>query len=202
SFGQVMVAQAFTQYFVIIVDYGFNFSATREISLNRHDGVRVSEIFCSIMLLKGFFFIISLLIVVCLVFTVEKFSTMPGLYLLSFTTVLSNVLLPTWFFQGLEQMKYITVVNLTSKIVSTIFIFALIRSSEHSLWVPLIYSASSILPSTIALVHARKIFKLKIILPTFENLITHLKNGWYIFLSSISTSLYSVTNTFLLGFLF
>jgi polysaccharide transporter, PST family len=40
-----MLAQSFIQYFVLITDFGFNLSATRKISINRDDAIKVNEIF-------------------------------------------------------------------------------------------------------------------------------------------------------------
>jgi len=45
KYGLISFAQAFIGYFIIFTDYGFNLSATREISINREDSKKVSKIF-------------------------------------------------------------------------------------------------------------------------------------------------------------
>jgi PST family polysaccharide transporter len=202
AFGQVMFAQAFVQYFITIIEYGFNFSATREISVNRENRKRVSEIFCSVMTIKVIFFFISLLLLIVLVFTVERFSSSPAIYFLTFASVIGNILFPTWFFQGLEKMKYITFVNLVTKIISTFSIFIFITKPSDLIFVPIINAIAFIVPSIISLFYLRKIYPLEIIIPTFKNMLTELKSGWFIFLSSVSTSLYGSSNTFVIGLLF
>lgn len=201
-FGQLMFAQAFAQYFIIVIDYGFNLSATKEVSLHRLHSEKVSEIFCSVIFLKMMFFFLSFAILLLLVFTVDKFSEFRMIYVFTFLTSLGSVLLPTWLFQGLEKMKYITIVNLTSKIASTLFIFILIKRSDQLILVPIVNSVASILPGVFILLYLNKIFTVQWIVPSKASIWLQLANGWFVFLSSISTSMYTITNTFLLGLMF
>ena len=73
KFGLIAFAQSFIQYFNILTDYGFNLSATREISIYRDNKEKVSEIFSSVMIIKFGLMIISLVILSFLVFTIPKF---------------------------------------------------------------------------------------------------------------------------------
>src|SRR5512140_3234133 len=52
KFGLIAFAQAFVQYFMILTDYGFSISATKEISLCQHRPSEVSKVFSSVMMVK------------------------------------------------------------------------------------------------------------------------------------------------------
>lgn len=201
-FGHIMFAQAFVQYFVTIVDFGFNFSATKDITLNKEKSENVSEIFCSVMILKAALLCISFAAFCIIVFVIDRFSSHRIIYFLSFGTVIGNMLFPSWFFQGIEKMQYITFVNLLSKIISTICIFVFIKTPDHFLTVPTIFSLSFLLPSLLSLFYVRKIFPITLIFPSSTTLLHNFNKGIFIFLSSISSSLYSISNTFILGLLF
>ena len=77
KYGLVNFAAAFAAYFTIITDYGFNLSATQEISVNRDNPKRVSEIFSSVFTLKMLFFVISTLIFLPIVFVFPSIQRKP-----------------------------------------------------------------------------------------------------------------------------
>jgi PST family polysaccharide transporter len=74
KFGLVAFAQSFIMFFNILVDFGFSLSATREISVNRDNQEKITEIYSSVMIIKFVLIILSFLIMNGIVFSFEKFS--------------------------------------------------------------------------------------------------------------------------------
>ena len=62
NFGLVNFALSIIMYFHILVSFGFELSATREVSIHRENLDKVSEIFSAVMMIKTIFMFISLLI--------------------------------------------------------------------------------------------------------------------------------------------
>jgi len=199
KFGLVAFAWAFIQYFVVLTDYGFNLSATREISINREDKKKISRIFSSVLLIKLCFLALSFLVLAGLIFFVPRFRGDWLVYLFAFGMVIGRALLPVWFFQGMERMKYITFLNIVAKFIFTISIFVFIREVHDYIYVPLINSLGFLIAGILGLWIAYRDFKIKISLPDFEDITYQLKEGWYIFISTLSISLYTTSNTFILG---
>jgi PST family polysaccharide transporter len=199
KFGLISFAQAFIGYFVILTDYGFNLSATREIAIYREDKEKISEIFSSVMVIKFFLFLLALGIMSAIIFTFEKFKQDWKIYYLTFGMVLGQVLFPVWFFQGMERMKYITFLNILAKLIFTIAIFVFVRKVEDYLYVPLLNSSGFIVAGVLGLWIILKDFGIEFKMPSWKEIKYQLKEGWYIFISTVAISLYTISNTFILG---
>jgi len=201
KFGLVMFAQAFATYFVLLTEYGFKLSATREVSINRNNKEKVSEIFCSVYFVKMTLLIISFIIFTALVFSIPRFNVEHLVFMFSFIMVLGNLIFPVWLFQGMERMKYITIINVLVKIAFVIPIFLFIKSQSDYAYVPLINSLSFLISGVIAFYFGIKIFRIKLFLPSVQNIVRQFKEGWHIFISTITASIYTTSIPFILGLL-
>ncbi len=199
KFGLISFAQAFIGYFQILTDYGFNLSATKEISVNRENKKMVQEIFSSVILIKLMLFLLSFLILSIFLIFIPRFRNDWSVYIFTFGIVLGNVLFPVWFFQGMERMRYITIIHMIAKIIFTISIFIFIRKTSDYLYVPLINSLGSLTAGILSLILVNKDFGIQFLIPSFELIKHQLKEGWHIFISTVAISLYTTSNTFILG---
>jgi PST family polysaccharide transporter len=183
----------------MFTEYGFNFSATRKISISRGDINRVSGIFSSVLTIKAAFLLISLFILNVLIFFVPKFRQNAVVYVFTYGMLLGNVLLPVWFFQGMERMRYIATLNIAAKLFFTAGIFIFIKEQADYIYVPLVNSLGFITVGAISLWIAGKKFGVKFTIPKVETIIEELKEGWHIFISTVAISFYTTSNTFILG---
>jgi PST family polysaccharide transporter len=199
KFGLVMFAVAFIQYFLMLTDYGFNLSATQEISVNREDKAKISEIFSSVMLIKGVLTFLSFAILAGMIIWIPKFRGDWLVYILTFGTVAGQALFPVWFFQGMERMKYITALNILAKVVFTVLIFVFIRAQSHYVYVPLFNSLGYLVSGILGIWMALSRFKVKPVFPGISIIYRYLKFSTQFFLSRVSVSLYSNSNSFIIG---
>jgi len=199
KFGLIAFAQAFIFYFIVITDYSFNLTASREISINRDQQRKVSEIFCSVILIKSVLMFLTLLFLIILMVMTEKFGEEWIVYSFAFGMVIGHVLFPLWFFQGIEKMRYIAILNILAKSIYTISIFIFIRRVEHYKFVPLLNSFGFITTGVMGIVFAIKKFNVKLLIPSLNMIKINLKEGWHIFVSYLSSTLFTSSNVFLLG---
>lgn len=200
KFGLIAFAQAFTQYFVMLTDYGFAFTATREVSVNRRDINKISETFSSVIVAKFIIAMVCFSILCLVVFFIPKFAQDKIVYFLFFGIVVGNIFSPTWLFQGMEKMKYSVFINVLVKAVFTIPIFIFIKKDADFIYLPLIislgYLFGGIWSLFVVFIKLGIFFKM----PRLDHVRRQFTEGWKIFISMIFLNLGGATNTFILGF--
>lgn len=199
KYGLVMFAQSFIMFFNILVDYGFNLSATREISVNRDDKNKITEIYSSVMTIKLLLLAVSFIVLCLLVFSIDKFAPDAEIYLLTFLMVVGQALFPIWYFQGMERMKYITIINIFSKVIFTVAIFGFVQKESDYWLVPVLNGLGVCVGSIYALWLIRTSFKQKLEFQSFNKITTHFKDSTQFFLSRVGASAYTSANVFILG---
>ncbi|OCC15615.1 Membrane protein [Dissulfuribacter thermophilus] len=201
KFGLIMFAQAFITYFTIFTDYGFNLSATREISIARENKEKISKIFSAVMLIKIILLIISFLLLSAIVFSFTRFKEDRLVFIFTFGIVLGQTIFPVWFFQGIERMKYITILNIIAKLIFMIAIFLVVHQTSDYLYVPILNSMGYIIAGLISLYIIFSHFDIQLHKPKKSMLIRLFKESTQLFFSNLSVTLFTISNTFILGLL-
>jgi len=201
KFGLIAFAQAFVQYFMILTDYGFNVSATKEISLCIENKSKVRNVLSAVMTIKIALTLLSFLVLCLVVYFVPKFRNDWMVYTLSFGAVIGNTLFPSWFFQGSENMKYTAKINIIGQFAYAFGIFLLIHGPDDYLLVPTVTSVSALITGLIGqyILFAR--FRLTMQLPKLKDLQRQFEAGWNIFVAAIAINAYTNTRVFAVGLL-
>ena len=114
-FGLLAFSTTVISYFQTITDWGFQLSAVRDVAQNRNEKRKVSDIFSNVMncrlLLMAFCYIVLSL----LIYFIPNFRSSALVLYLTSLILPGFVFFPTWFFQGIERMKYITIFNFIFK---------------------------------------------------------------------------------------
>jgi polysaccharide transporter, PST family len=198
-YGLIAFAQAFAQYFVILTDYGFNLSATKRIALIRDDNAEVSSVFWSVLLIKVGLMVMGMIVSAVIVFSVPRFRPDAALYAIAYVAVVGNVLFPVWLFQGMEQMRYISVVTGGAKVLSAILLFALVHRPSDYVIALAIQSGGLLIAGIVGFWTGISRFGLVFRQPSKVYVTQVLADGWHLFVSNAAGTLYATTNVFLVG---
>lgn len=202
KFGLLAFVAALILFFQNIIEYGFNLTATKDISCNQNNLHELNKIVNSVIQAKIILFIISFFILSLIVFSFEKFRIDWYLYYFTFMIALGELLFPIWFFQGVEKMNYIVKLTIISRILYSISIFLFINDIEDYIYVPILNSLSFILLGLMSIYVLHKDFSIRFKLQSTEEIIKVIKDGYHIFLSKTTVYLYTSANILLLGFFY
>jgi len=199
NFGKISIAQAIILYLVIIPDYGFNFTTTAEVVKSKNNINQLSGVVANTLVAKAFLLIVAfVLLLVASTFSFVRSEA--SLFFWGFSIVIGQTFFPMWFFQGIEKMKLIALLNLGSRILLTILIFFLIHEEGDYTRVLPIYGFSNLVGSIVALTIVYFKFKLKLRLPNFDEIKDNLKNGFPIFISSLANNAFVNSGLIILGY--
>ncbi|WP_282111046.1 flippase [Shewanella algicola] len=198
AFGLVMLSFSASAIAYIVTDFGFNLSATYEISKRRDDRAYVNELLGAILLIKlG----LCLLLFLC-IFMYSYFIgfgtgglTLPIYISLN---VLVQAFLPTWFFQGIEKMKNVTICIVLAKISYVFLVFLFINSKSDVNEVILFYAVSNLVAVSVA-ISAIYYNGYAIKAPRTVKITDVFKDSSQFFLSRAAVSIYTSASTFLVG---
>ncbi len=199
KYGLTVYAQTVMMYFIVFIDYGFNLTATRKISLLKSENKSITDVFNSVISTKLFLLLISLFALTLIVLLIPKFT---GLWLLYFFTsgvLIGQVFFPIWLFQGLQEMKYLMYFNFLSRVIFTILVFVIIKTESDFIYVNLLSSLGSILIGIVSIAFVIKKYKIKFQIAKRNEIIFELKDGWMVFLSNFSIQMYVSSNIIILG---
>jgi len=185
-------------YVIMFATYGFNYTATKQISQCRDDRRGVNVIFNAVIASKLMIGVaLSLLIFMAQRF-VFRDEMAPLMFLFGIGMIFGDVFTPVWLFQGMEQMKYCTIVNASSKILFTLLVFIVIRKSEDYYLLIALNSAGYILAGILSMFLARRQFGIKLGLARFADIKYQLKEGGAVFGSTLGMYLYRNANVIIL----
>jgi polysaccharide transporter, PST family len=201
KFGVVAFATVVVQYFMMFTSFGFGYSATQQISFHQVDTKKVSAIFSAVVSIKLMISVLCGLVLTIMILLFDQFRSDYLIFIYSFGMVIGDALVPVWLFQGMEKMKFITIVNFFSKLVFTLLIFVYIRAEADYMVVPVFNTLGYLVAGMISFVVAYRTFRLHFVLPSFSEIKIQIMEAWPIFLSTFSMNLYRNANVLLLGFL-
>jgi len=198
-YGLIVYAQAIIGYFVILVNFGFNDSATKEISICRENKQKLNEIVSSVLILKGILFILSMIALSILILFIPGIRDQKVLFYLTMWMCFYEFAFPIWYFQGIEKMKYITIVNLISRFSFLVLIFFFVRHSDDYLNIPILNGIGALIAGSISLYIVFHKQKIRFSFQPIQILLFYARNSLHYFASSISIQVYLKMNKVIVG---
>lgn len=191
NYGRLEYARILIFYFTIIINYGFDYSATRDISINRYNDEILRRITSEVYAAKVILFSLSTLI---LYIFIEVDPSLQEIRYLLWGTYLINigfVLFPMWLFQGLEKISHVAVINIIIKLLVLSLIFLLLKNKDQYWIYNFLQSASQIIIGIVSIIIIRFYLKIPLEIVKLNGILYRFKSGLRVFVSSILITIYS-----------
>ena len=198
-FGTVGYAQNIVSYLTLLVNFGFEYSATRQIALAGDDKEKKRQLFWAVITAKTGLLVLSFVILAFLPLFVERVACDPRLYIYTALTNIGIVFFPTWYLQGEQQMDKMAWANFFTKLLGALLVIAIVREASMYRWYPLLLSVSSIFVGIGAMIYVVRHFEIGRYVCTREAMKEVLQAGAPIFINNVFISLYTTVNMTLLG---
>ncbi len=200
GFGKIAFAAAVIVWFQTITDWGFSYTATRDVARNRDSLEKVSEIFSNVLWAKSLLALASFIILFIITELIPYLKENQILLFITFMLVPAKILFADWFFQAIERMKFITIFDLISKAIFTLCIFVFVKEKTDFILQPLFLSLGSIVVGLASFYLIVFKFKIKILPPNYLEIIKTIKNSKDVFINNIVPNFYNSFSSVLLGF--
>lgn len=198
GWGAVLFAQAIGAFVAIAVEYGFDFSATRETARYEGDKKRLQELIAGVLGAKVVLAAIGVAgALVARPYTL-RVAPSPALFWASTLWGVGQGVNMLWYFQGLQRMRWAGALDIGGKVIATIGIFALVRTPEDGWKVMAAQALGCGISHAITVGIAYR--EVGFCWPRPQLVWEALRLGWPMFLFRASQSLSTSANGLILGF--
>lgn len=199
--GQVNFYNSIIGYISLFTCLGIPMYAVREVARERDDIVQMNRTTIEVLLLHTLLTLIGYVAVVILCLTVPQIKENIPLFLILSITLIFTVIGCDWFYNGIEDFKYITIRGIVVKSISVILLFLLVKSKEDLLWYGVYCVVGSIGGNIFNFIRLRKYIHKENIIFTQLHIFRHLKPAIKVFSFNVVISVYLQLNPVLLGFM-
>lgn len=198
-YGVVLTAQVLASYVTLVVGFGSDNVCAKFVSQYRTDKEKLSEIVSSVLILRMLIWFFSFFVYGLIVFVIPTYRSYMVLFLLTYGLSMQKLLLPQFFFQGLEKMKIPSLINVGSNLLFLCLIFIVVRDKNDVLLVPIFYSLGFFCGGVASLYIIFKNMNIHFKVPQVKIMIFYLKESIPVFATEVISTIKDKFNILLLG---
>ncbi|POP47702.1 hypothetical protein CHU32_00725 [Superficieibacter electus] len=199
NFGILSIFLAAQQYMIMLVEYGFTLTGSRDIARaenkKQEQNVVTEIIYCR-----------SLMFLLCVICVgagaiLTKYNENTVCYFIMIVSIFSTIFNQSYFFIGKEKTGFIVISSTISRILSIIFVLFFVKNKNDIDFAMLAYSFNIIIPNILSILYmvCKLNFSLFIRTTSIE-IKKRFKSGFDIFISNVFTNIYSSLTLVYLGF--
>lgn len=189
NFGKTAVGMAIAFFLIVFVDYGSDIIGVREVAVNRDNFEALNKIFTTTYVVKAIILIVVLVITSIVFMSFPYFKTESKMFFLGLLVLIGQFINPTWFLQGIENVKWITILNVISKTIYLVGIFFTVKHEQDYIYINMWWGIGMIISNLILFILVVKKHQFSFLSVNKLEVKTHIKNDFSMFSSQIFVSL-------------
>ncbi|MCX5662816.1 MAG: flippase [Planctomycetota bacterium] len=197
AWGRVCLAQAFAQYMILLIEYGFIYSATRQVAQCRDKPNELADLVAGVMGAKTLLACAALIPTLLLWWLHPVFHEYSKILWVALFYAVLFAFHPLWFFQGIERLRVIATLDVIAKSVTTLGVFLVVRHPRDAWKVLALYALGASISTVVGLIVVYRNVRPR--LPSAGLVRDALRMGFTMFVFRSAVSLYAVSNAFILG---
>jgi PST family polysaccharide transporter len=187
QFGLVNLSLSVIILLNILVGFGYNLSAPKDVAVSQLDKVALSHLVSNVFSGKVLLATLATFSIIVGVFGFNLFREYQTILLFSCLLLFSEATLPLWFFQGMEKMKLISIANIFSKLLFLMGIVLFIHHPEQSKWVNFIMGFFGLSINIFLLFYIHTFLEIRFYRPQFSSIWKSLKENVLFFCSNMAS---------------
>lgn len=188
-FGRVSACLAVYFFLMVFVDYGSDIAGVKDVSVYREDKKALSAMLSTAYASRLVMLAAVLLLVVLSVVVIPALATEKAMYFMALPVLAAQAISPIWVFQGLEDFKWTTFINIFSKGFYMAGVFLFVKQAEDYVYINLIWGMGMLLANAAALWYLSYRFNIKVTHTSNAEVVTFLNKHFALLWSQIFFSL-------------
>lgn len=168
NYGAYLFVFSIISILTVIIKFNLNTHAIKLVSLNSHSSRNLSHIVSCIFSAR-----LYLTLLVCFIglgtLLIFDFGELEKLYYAFFWLMFSEVFVSVFFFQGIEDLRQVTLMSIVFKVLTAISIFVFIHTPEDYIKLAYITSWSAMIPALYFMFVIRNKYNIKFYLAPLKN---------------------------------
>jgi PST family polysaccharide transporter len=197
GWGVIAFVLSMADILALIIEFGFNLSATREISRQRHHRENCRDVMSGVLGAQTLLAMFGIGLTAVIAPHIPLLRNQPKLVAAGLIYALAQGCTPLWFFQGLERLRVAASLEISAKSAAVFAVFLIVRSPLDGWKVVVLQAAAAGVSATVGIALAIRAFGFRF--PSYKLVSDALHRGWPMFVFRSAESLYGIGNTFLLG---
>lgn len=199
AYGVISYLTPVMGYFILLFDFGFNFSATKKIAQHRADPVLIEKTIAAVYTAKILLVLAGFLPLMLLLLCIDLLRQYVLLTVLYYLSTAAQIFIPDFLYRGLEKMEGVTIRYILAKLITAVLIFLAVRDDGGLILVPLAYLIGTVAAALHTNHYMVKKLGYRVALGGLREAAAELRESGIYFVSTFASTALSVTSTFVMG---